>query len=146
MRCIYSTCMLKNNRKKSKVAGTLWLGMAVFFLVFCSCPVKRYIRLHLYSQKSEAETTKGNHYSTYDVKDCTIADRHQQSEITILSFLQRPADDIHHGDVLFHLPSLLSFTNSVLAGKDIGAYIASISPEGNPMPIPRYLWVRHIQV
>jgi len=134
-----------NYNKKSKVTRSLWMGMAVFFLVFCSGPVKKYIRLHLYNQKFVVENMKGDHYSTYDIKDCLIADRHQQTEINILSFLQHPGDDLHKDVPFFIAPSGLPGIAVSFFRKDEEQYTASLL-KGIAMPIPVYLWVRHLQV
>ncbi len=136
--------MRNQNHKRSKIAGTLWMGMAVFFLVFCSCPVKRFIRLHLYDHKSIAVNPNTDTYSTNDVKDCSIADRHQQSNIIVLSFLHRDADP--HDLVTFLSPLSLSSLSLYFSTTDKESPGTISGPHGMPMPIPVYLWVRHIQV
>ena len=138
------TIINKYNHKKSRIASTLWLSMAVFFLVFCSSPVKKYIRLHLYNQKFVVENTKGDHYSTYDVKDCLIADRHQQTEINILSFVHPPSDDLQN-DISFYTPSFLPPIAFTYCKNEVDCSNASIL-YGIAMPVPVYLWVRHLQV
>ena len=132
------------HHKRSKVTGTLWLAMAVFFTVFCSSPVKRYVRLHLYSPRVVNTNTAGDHFSTHDIKDCLIADKHQQSDMGSLAFSHAPADDLAHSDLFF--PS--SFTSELVLAffrKDEVRYAPSL-PHGIPMPTPVYLWVRHLQV
>ena len=136
--------MSNYNHKKSKLTGSLWLGLAVFFVVFCSCPVKRYIRLHLYNQKFSIENTNGDHFSINDIKDCSIADRHHQSEITVLKVLQRPADD-HNEHTVFLIPTLLPGIAFSIFKRDEDRYGNSLH-NGAGVPIPLYLWIRHLQV
>ena len=137
--------MSNQNHKRSKITGSLWMGMAVFFLVFCSSPVKRYIRLHLYNQKFVVVDIKGDHFNTHDIKDCLIADRHQQTEINILSFLQHPANDLPD-DVSFLPPATLPSLAFTFFRKDDGRYVAYSLSRGKPASVPLYLWVRHLQV
>lgn len=138
------TTTISHYNNKSKVTRSLWMGMAVFFLVFCSSPVKKYIRLHLYNQKFVVENTKGDHFLTHDVKDCLIADRHQQSEISILSVVHVPSDDLQK-DFAFFLPSFISNKAITFFKKVEHQYCASL-PDGIAVPMPVYLWVRHLQV
>jgi hypothetical protein len=117
--------------------------MAVFFIVFCSCPVKKYIRMQLYKQMPFVETTTGDKLSTSDVKDCTIADRNDQSQTVILSFLHHlptPVDP-----VTFFIPAVLSLLVLFLYRQDKRAYIIP-RRTGIPVPIPIYLRMRHLQV
>jgi len=138
------TVISSHYSKKSKITRTLWMGMAVFFLLFCSSPVKKYIRLHLYNQKFVVENTKGDHFSTYDIKDCLIADRHQQSEISILSVIHGPSDDLQQ-DFAFFLPSFIPNKAIAFFRKEERQHTATL-PDGIAMPVPVYLWVRHLQV
>ncbi len=120
----------------------MWLAMAVFFTVFCSSPVKRYVRLHLYDQKSLNTNLAGDHFSTHDIKDCLIADKHQ-SEIS-LADVPAHGDDLQHADVF--LPA--SFVRHLVLAfftKDEVRYAPSLPP-GIAMSTPVYLWVRHLQV
>ncbi len=122
----------------------MWLAMAVFFTVFCSSPVKRYVRLHLYTQKAVNTNAAGDHFSTHDIKDCLIADKHQQSEMGSLAHIQAPADDLQHFDPFF--PN--HFTPELVLAffrKDEVRYAPSL-PHGIAMSTPVYLWVRHLQV
>ena len=130
------------HHKKSKVASTLWLGLAVFFTVFCSSPVKRYVRLHLYDQKSLNTNLAGDHFSTHDIKDCLIADKHQ-SEISVAG-VQTYGDDLQNAGAF--LPAFFA-RELVLTflGKDEVRYAPSLPP-GIGMSTPVYLWVRHLQV
>jgi hypothetical protein len=132
------------HHKKSKTTGTLWLAMAVFFTVFCSSPVKRYVRLHLYNPKAFNTNTAGDHFSTHDIKDCLIAEKHEQAEMGNFSFLHVPANDFFHSDFSFSS----SFTPELELAffrKDEVRYATSL-PGRIVMPTPVYLWVRHLQV
>ncbi len=136
--------MSRNYCEKSNVTRSLWMGLAVFFLVFCSGPVKRYIRLHLYNQKFVVENTNCEHFSTHDIKDCLIADRHHQAEIGILSIVQQPSDDLQK-DFSFFSPSFIPNKDVAFFRKEERPYTASLHHR-IAMPLPVYLWVRHLQV
>ncbi len=130
------------HHKKSVVIRSLWLGLAVFFTVFCSSPVKRYVRLHLYDQKSLNTNLAGDHCSTHDIKDCLIADKHQ-SEIAVAD-MQAHGGDLQHAEGFFPASFARELVLTFL-GKDEVRYAPSLPP-GIGMSTPVYLWVRHLQV
>ena len=119
------------------------MGIAVFFVVCCSCPVKRYIRLHLYKQSPLLEKTLAAHVSTNDVKDCTIADRNDQSPAIVFSFYQNAANP--HVFVTFYIPAFLGLLSLYFFKRREESYII-IDGTGMPVPIPLYLRMRHLQV
>jgi len=135
--------MLKRNYRRSPFTKGLWLGMAVFFVVFCSCPVKKYIRMHLYKQVPLVERTAGDHMAPGDVKDCSIAERHQQVAEVVFTFLPPPPV---HDLVPFFLPSFISCTGIGYPKIAAGSRGVPVYYDRIRVPIPLYLWVRHLQV
>jgi len=143
LRCL-SGIMYYNNHRKSRVTGSLWLGIALFFLVFCSCPVKKYIRLQLYKQIPLTESASGDRYVTHDIKDCSYAERCDQAGTTIFSLFHIP--DNSGGFAGFFFPSLLSLIAFFFIKRNGLSYVLPRHRKRKLVPIPLYLRVRHLQV
>lgn len=140
------TASMRNNyHKKTLLARSAWLGLALFFLIF-SCPVKKYIRLQLYKHHPLTEATSApQQYSIKDVKDCSYADKHDQSQMITLSLFKRITD--HPDFTPFYLASFLSFALFFLIKKEEEdtLHISDTSPD-SPGSLPLYLRLRHLQV
>jgi hypothetical protein len=129
--------------KKSKFAGSIWLGMAVFFVVFCSCPVKKYIRLQLYKQTPLTESTSGDRFITHDIKDCSYAERDDQAT-TAVPVIHKATGPQDIGAYL-QLESLSVSLNWYSAKDERSVNIR----RGMPVSfahLPLYLLIRHLQV
>ena len=136
--------MNKLNQRHSLFSRTFWMGMGVFFVVFCSSPVKKYIRLQLYKQKQLVENTSGQHFSTHDVKDCTIAERNDQTQASLLSFIHGPLEI--PGFNLCLVSTCNSFTCDTFYPSANKISIAFPETNGVVMSIPLYLRIRRLQV
>lgn len=137
--------MENNHYRKSPLTRSAWIGLAIFFLIF-SCPVKKYIRLQLYKQHPLTETSSApQQYTIKEIKDCSIADKHEQSQIISLSFLQRISD---HPDLIpFYISAFLSFALLYFIKKDEeDTLVASDTSPDSPGSLPLYLRLRHLQV
>jgi len=135
--------MFYKNHRKTLFTRSLWLGIAVFFVVFCSCPVKRYIRLHLYRQSGIVENIKVDHFSTNDVKDCTIADRPEHAQPSHFVFVCAPAD--HDDAVVFFQSAFQSVFNSYIFSAEQPKALMR-EQDDLPVPVPLYLRMRHLLV
>jgi len=131
------------HHQKSRLTRSAWIGLAVFFLVF-SCPVKKYIRLQLYKHTPLVETPAAEQFATKDVKDCSIADKQEQSLVMPSAFLQRLSD--HPDFVPYLLTTFLSFALFYLIKRKEDAYIVGDPSPGSPDSVPLYLRLRHLQV
>ena len=137
--------MCRYSHKRSGITNTLWLSMAVFFVVFCSTPVKRYIRLHLYNQKFTIENTRCDYFSTHDIKDCTIADRPEQVQKITVPFVQHCTNGPDEISFLFY-ENLSSVYSTFFSPEHYGTEIFPPGQSSAPSSIPRYLRIRHLQV
>jgi len=135
--------MGNSNYKKSAFTRSAWIGLAVFFLVF-SCPVKKYIRLQLYKHLPLVETPASQQIAPKDVKDCSIADKQEQSQLMPLPLLQRLSDRTDFTPFL--LFAFSSATLLFLFRKEEDTYVVGDTSPGRPGSIPLYLRLRHLQV
>lgn len=134
--------MASNHYKQSAFAKPLWLAMAIFFLVFCSCPVRKYIRLQLYKHTPLTErSVSPEHFKVKDVKDCTIAEK-QEHGISIAALLLVPDGD---GLIPFFF-SALSFAALLLIRHRREDALLFKPPALRLQPVPVYLRVRHLQI
>jgi len=67
--------MSYNKHKRSLLIRHLWLGLAMFFIVFCNCPVKRFFKLQLYRDVVPVESTSGSGLFSKELKDCNMIDK-----------------------------------------------------------------------
>jgi len=116
----------------------------VYFLICCSSPVKKYIRMQLYKHHPVIESTAGEHFVTHDVKDCLIADRVDQAKISVpVLFLNNAGPDF---SPIFILPALISIAFLLFFSRVREAYTGL---RARRLPLSgsrRYLLLRHIQV
>jgi len=82
--------MNNDKYKRSLIAKYFWLSLSVFFIVFCSCPVKRYIKIQLYKQGAPIESTSSNGAFSKELKDCNLIDKHGVLQVVRLSEVSRP--------------------------------------------------------
>ncbi len=132
--------------KRSGLSRHLWLGLAIFFVVF-SCPVKKYIRLQLYKHTPLTESTSGPQIATKDVKDCSIADKHNQLQVMPPPVVQRFAGgngDTHFAS--FYLPLFISLASLLLFKRKDEEYLVGDQSPGATGTVPLYLQYRHLQV
>jgi len=129
--------------KKSRLTRSAWIGLAVFFLVF-SCPVKKYIRLQLYKHVPIAETPASQQIAPRDIKDCSIADKQEQSQLMPLPLLQRLSDRTDF--VPFLLFAFSSVALLFIFKKEEDAHMVGDTSPGSPGSMPLYLRLRHLQV
>ena len=133
-----------NSYKKSILTRYIWLGIAVFFVVFCSCPVKKYISLQLYKHTALADNSKGDHFSKTEVKDCTIAERDDNAGHINMVVFQFP--ERHPVEFNYFVPSLLPLLSFYYREEqdyhiNVPHVIGAV-----PIGIPLYLHIRHLQV
>ncbi|MDR3679893.1 MAG: hypothetical protein P4L41_07995 [Flavipsychrobacter sp.] len=85
--------MLLKNKKKSKLQRASWMFLAVFFVTFCSCPVKRLIRIEMglpVPPLSVPVSSTGDHDAN-NIKDCNIT-KHEFSQKIVLAAPQQIPD------------------------------------------------------
>jgi hypothetical protein len=135
---------MKYNRYQTAwLTRSLWMGMAVFFVVFCSCPVKKYFRMQLYRHSALATNTTGDHYSRTEVKDCTIAEREDQTQINFICFLHGACSD---HDFIVPLQWLVQQSPNAFAVLQ-KKFVPIPPPDAPPaLSLPLYLRMRRIQV
>lgn len=125
------------------LAKSLWMAMAMFFLVVCSCPVKKYIRLQLYKHHPITEKSAyPDHIKIKDVKDCTIAEKLEQSSMVLAApFFLFAGDDL----VPLLSVALLSFA-ALIFFRRYERTVLFKPHEPAPRAVPLYLRVRHLQI
>ena len=139
----YNT-MYKNRYKQSAVSKSFWLGMAVFFIVFSSCPVRKYIRLQLYKHVPLTETSStSDHFKIKDIKDCCIAEKNEQTPTVVFHFLKGSVD---HGLNPFCFNTASSLTGLDFFKRNERSLVLFKPPSRTPSSIPLYLQVRRLQV
>jgi len=102
------------------------------------------IKLQLYKHTPLVETPAAEQFATKDVKDCSIADKQEQSLVMPSAFLQRLSD--HPDFVPYLLTTFLSFALFYLIKRKEDAYIVGDPSPGSPDSVPLYLRLRHLQV
>ena len=131
-------------QKESRLSRPLWLGLAVFFLVFCSSPVKKYIRMQLYKHHPVVERSAGQHLSTHDIKDCLIAERVDLAKIlTPTLFINDEAPDMASD---FFVTSLIALAILSLFTQYSLSRAVPRRRWRMATTMPRYLMVRHLRV
>ena len=134
-----------NNRhhKKSAFARSSVLVFAVFFILFASCPVRKYIRFQLYKHHPVTERAAGkDRVYIQDAKDCCIADKKENSQKVNFSTAQIADNNLVA--FFFSAASLLAIPYLFERRKQLTLYQ---KPREGIVPLfPLYLQVRHIQV
>ena len=135
--------------KRSNATRVFTLGMAMFFLIFCSCPVKKYIRLQLYKHKllSEApmSTSTQEHFGVKDSRDCSIAEKDEQAGVIMfLAFLQHSTDT--HDLIPFIFYTAMAFAALYFSRRKQQHPVLYRSQRGSPPLLPLYLQIRHFRV
>ncbi len=133
---------MKNRKiQQSAIARHLWLSLAVFFLLFCSTPVKKFIRMQLYRHTTFVTGNyPGAEFSRKDIKDCTIAERQDKdTEVFKIVFNAQPA-----APIVFYVPALLIVLSFFFQNKD-SQYPIAVS-YFIPPPKRLYLKLKHLQV
>ena len=62
--------------KRSRLTRYSWLGLAIFFIIFCSCPIKRFFKLQLYKHSDPIESSSNNAAFAKELKDCNLINKH----------------------------------------------------------------------
>ena len=75
-----------NNYKRSRITRHSWLGLAIFFIIFCSCPVKRFFKLQLYKHADPIESTSNNLAFSKELKDCNLIEKRILQSATFPDF------------------------------------------------------------
>lgn len=135
--------MSSNRYRKTELCRRIWLTLAVFFLIFNSTPVKKFIRLHLSPQQFRIETTnQAEQLSSSYVKDCTLIERHTGAQ-EISSIVQMAGVST---DALLVL-SVISSVSLLLAAYYQKTSRPQYGPLLQPVPAtPAYIRHRRIQV
>jgi hypothetical protein len=135
--------------RRSLATRAFTLGMAVFFLVFCSCPVKKYIRLQLYKHHlTEAPATPSSTQENFGVKDsrdCSIAEKDEQAGVIVfLAFLQHSTDS--HDLIPFIFYTAMAFAALYFSRRKQQEPALYRPQRGNLPMVPLYLQIRHFRV
>ena len=124
------------------------LGLAIFFVVFCSCPVKKYIRLQLYKHNPLTEAPSSSvpqGYNIKEVKDCSYAEKEEQGQpIVLISALQR--FDGGHDVIPFAFYAALSFTALYFYKRNEDQLVLLKPRWGQHSVLPLYLQLRHLRI
>lgn len=127
---------------KTRLKHSVWIGIALFFVVFYSCPVKKYIQIQLRQiPPTNVPSTIAQNTSNVN-KICNI-NRHALSQKVILANIQHNSDfDL---DILLLLSSLLSFLGLLYLRED--QLKNKRQQQGPPNGlIPLYLQIHKLQV
>ena len=141
---ITSHLLMQNDRyKASGLSRSLWMGLAMFFVVF-SCPVKKYIRMQLYKQFPPVESASHPQLGIPQGKECSTADRHNLA----LVIPKPPANTRSGGNDLapILLPVFIVNVFLLIARKKGKEHVFYVQDTGDPGTVPLYLRLRHIQV
>lgn len=115
----------------------------MFFLLFCSSPVKKYIRMQLYKKSPLMESVAGDHFSKHDIKDCLIAERTDHGKITVPDLLLFSGDPLSYG--FFFIPLYFSIGLLIPFRKRTDTSPIPIRIFALPS-VPIYLRHRHLSV
>jgi hypothetical protein len=75
--------MINNNIKsRSRFARYSWLAIGVFFILFYSCPVKRFFKLQLYKHPSRTESQSSNLAFAKELKDGNLINKQSLAKLT----------------------------------------------------------------
>ena len=138
---------MKHKRyKNTSLSKSLWLTMSVFLIVFTSCPVRKYIRLQLYKQQPTTQhSASPERYAIKDVKDCTVADKHQDGQVIISDALLGNFDGDAIVPVFFSSVLTIAALLYIKRNEQSFLFFRPRRPE-LPSVIPLYLQVRHIRI
>ncbi len=136
--------MQNDQQRASRLTRSLWMGLAMFFVV-CSTPVKKYIRMQLYKHYPPTEQVSLDHLGIPEGKDCSIADKHNQAlAITATADHFLAGSD---GLLLFILPTLIFTAFRFITGRKEETHIPhGQDPGGGLSTVPLYLRHRHLRV
>lgn len=126
---------------KSDITRHIWLGLAIFFLVFNSSPVKKLIRIYFYG--APAATTSDTEFLVNKTfKDCcSILDRHDISTETTSA-----AEHQDTTDFLYLLTDLMAVALLCTFVKGSRPQFIFREAPANKGSAPLYLQVRKLQI
>jgi hypothetical protein len=128
---------------KARLKHSVWIAIALFFVLFYSCPVKKYIQIRM-GQVPETTTSSVFVQSVSSVNKICNINRHALSQRVILANIQHNTDfDL---DILFLLSSLLSFLGLLYLRDDLLKRRRQQQALAFGPPIPLYLQIRKLQV
>jgi hypothetical protein len=133
--------------KKTVLMRSTWLALAMFFIIF-SCPVKKYFRLQLYKQThAKVVETGGDQYGIKEIKDCSIADKHDnQLVVPSVVYIQplQPSPRFASIDPYF-LPVFISLAVMYIPRRRKRAVGLALAPV-HPDELPLYIRMQHFRI
>ena len=136
--------MQNDQQRASRLTRSLWMGLALFFVVF-STPVKKYIRMQLYKHYPPTEQVSMEHLGIPEGKDCSIADKHNQA--LAVSAATHHFSGGSDGLLLVILPTLICSALRFLTGKREEVDAPNGQDPGLSLSaVPLYLRYRHFRV
>ena len=135
--------------KRSRLTRYSWLGLAIFFIIFCSCPIKRFFKLQLYKHSDPIESSSNNAAFAKELKDCNLINKHGLVQVVRFANITRPKPEPTIKDVppfVFFVSTLVSddifdiFKNKRNKTRDLSASY----PIDGALPI--YLALHRLQV
>jgi len=134
---------MNNRYKKTKLMRQIWLALAIFFFIFGSSPVKKFIRSYLNGQHPPVESAATDRLSQQYVKDCSLIERHTVSPINSVTAIH----DIADNDVLFVLSACICIAGTLgLLTNNIPLRKNSNAPPLALGLIPVYLQYRRLLI
>lgn len=132
-----------NRYKKTKLMRRIWLTLAVFFFIFGSSPVKKFIRSYFNGQHPPVASAATDRLSQQYVKDCSIIERHSIASICSITALHDTADN----SILFVLSACICVAGALgLLINQIPLRQNSNAPPVTLYPIPAYLQYRRLLI
>lgn len=126
---------------KARLKHSVWIGIALFFVLFYSCPVKKYIQVQL--RQIPPTNLRVVVQNTSNVNKICNINRHALSQKVILANIQHNSD--FNLDILLLLSALLSFLGLLYLKED-----QLKNKRQQPAPpdglVPLYLRIHKLQV
>lgn len=134
---------MNSRYKKTKLMRQMWLVLAIFFFIFGSSPVKKFIRSYLNGQHPPVESAATDRLSQQYVKDCSLIERHTISSINSIAAVH----DIADYDMLFVLSACICIAGALgLLSSNIPLRQNSNAPPLTLDAIPVYLQYRRLLI
>lgn len=121
----------------------LWLSLAVFFFIFGSSPVKKFIRSYLSGQHPPIESSATERLGQQYVKDCSLIERHSITSIDHIIASQ----DVPDNSLLFVLSACVCVAGALgLLSSQVPLKQNSNAPPLALYRMPVYLQFRRLLI
>lgn len=135
--------------KRSRFTRYSWLGLAIFFIIFCSCPIKRFFKLQLYRHSDPIESSSNNAAFAKELKDCNLINKHGLVKVVRFANVTKPRPEPAIKDI----PPFVFFASALVSDdlfdifknkrSKVSRFCTSYPIAGT---LPVYLALRRLQV